>query len=247
MECKYCKKEFKNNYILNSHQKTAKYCLKLRGINIKKDYECNGCLKHFIRKDCLRSHMLKCKSVKIKYNFTEELEDKDKIIENLKYELRDYESKYTKCENQIRELQTEKNELFGVIIEIATSSVSNDKDKIKQLTDRYVKKRERKQYMEENVIYILTTPSLKKDRRYIMGKASNLTNRLSTYNKSDEHEVVFHISCGSKEDMSTVEPMVFNKLKDFREQANRERFILPENKDIDFFIQKIKDCVNFLK
>ena len=45
--------------------------------------------------------------------------------------------------------------------------------------------------------------------------------------------------------MSMVEPMVFKKLEDHREQANRERFILPENKDTDFFIQKIKDCVNF--
>ena len=80
-----------------------------------------------------------------------------------------------------------------------------------------------------------------------MGKATNLTNRLSTYNKTDEHEVVFQVSCGTKENMNVVEPMVFNKLEEFRERANRERFILPENKDIDFFIQKIKDCVNFLK
>ena len=39
----------------------------------------------------------------------------------------------------------------------------------------------------------------------------------------------------------------YGRANDFQEQANRERFILPENKDIDFFIQKIKDCVNFLK
>ena len=28
---------------------------------------------------------------------------------------------------------------------------------------------------------------MKKERRYILGKAENLTNRLSVYNKSDEH------------------------------------------------------------
>jgi len=44
-----------------------------------------------------------------------------------------------------------------------------------------------------------------------------------------------------------VEQMTFKKLGEYREQANRERFILPENKYIDFFIQKIKDCINFLK
>ena len=111
-------------------------------------------------------------------------------------------------------------------------------DKIKKLTDKYVKKRERKQYPEQNVIYILTTHSLKKDRRYILGKATNLTNRLSTYNKSDEHEVIYYQSCGEKDDMSMVEPMVFKKLEDHREQANRERFVLPENKDIIFLKKK---------
>ena len=124
------------------------------------------------------------------------------------------------------------------MFQLLSSSITNDKDKIKQLTDKYVKKRERKQYANENVIYILTTPSLKKDRRYIMGKATNLTNRLSTYNKTDEHEVIFNISCLTKEDMGIVEHMVFKKLEDCREHANRERFILPENKDIDFLFKK---------
>ena len=34
--------------------------------------------------------------------------------------------------------------------------------------------------MKKYVIYMLTTPSHKKERKYILGKASNLTNRLST-------------------------------------------------------------------
>ena len=34
--------------------------------------------------------------------------------------------------------------------------------------------------------------------------------------------------------MNVLEPLVFKKLNDYSEQANRERFILPENKDIDF-------------
>ena len=43
---------------------------------------------------------------------------------------------------------------------------------------------------------------MKKDRVYILGKATNLTNRLSTYNKSDEHEVVYYQGCGDEETMS---------------------------------------------
>ena len=115
------------------------------------------------------------------------------------------------------------------------------------MVKKYVKKQPRKQFDCSNVIYILTTPSLKKDRRYILGKAKNLTNRLSTYNKSDEHEVIFYQDCGDEETMNTLEPMIFNKLKDFREQANRERFNLPEDKNIDFFKDTIQKCFEFLK
>ena len=61
-----------------------------------------------------------------------------------------------------------------------------------------------------------------------MGKASNLTNRLSGYNKTEEHEVVFYKECSSSEIMSSVETVIFQKLEQYRQQANRERFILPE-------------------
>ena len=57
--------------------------------------------------------------------------------------------------------------------------------RIQYLTKKYVKLQPRVQYNEKNVIYILTTPSHKKEGKYILGKATNLTNRLSTYNKTD--------------------------------------------------------------
>ena len=47
--------------------------------------------------------------------------------------------------------------------------------------------------------------------------------------------------------MNLLEPMVFKKLNDYREQANKERFILPKDKNIDFFIDTIKNCFEFLK
>jgi hypothetical protein len=117
------------------------------------------------------------------------------------------------------------------------------KIKIQYLTKKYVKLQPRIQYTEQNVIYILTTPSHKKEGKYILGKATNLTNRLSVYNKTDEHEVVYYQSCGDEETMSIVEQFVFQRLKDYREQANRERFILPEGKTIDLFIDAIKKTI----
>jgi hypothetical protein len=122
-----------------------------------------------------------------------------------------------------------------------TEKYKDQKIKIQYLTKKYVKSQARVQYEERNVVYILTTKLMKKDRRYILGKAINLTNRLSTYNKSDEHEVVYYQQCGDEETMSMVENTVFHRLKDYREQANRERFLLPEKEEIGLFSQIIKE------
>ena len=119
--------------------------------------------------------------------------------------------------------------------------------RIQYLTKKYVKLQPRVQYNEKNVIYILSTTSHKKEGKYILGKATNLTNRLSTYNKTDEHEVVYYQECPDEDTMTMVEQVVFQRLKDYREQANRERFILPENKTIELFIDVIKKSIEFLK
>jgi hypothetical protein len=118
--------------------------------------------------------------------------------------------------------------------------------KIQYMTKKYVKAQPRVQYEERNVVYILTTSNMKKERRYILGKATNLTNRLSTYNKSDEHEVIYYQECPDEDSMGIVETLVFSKLKEYREQANRERFVLPEEKDIKYFIDTIRKCVEFV-
>ena len=123
----------------------------------------------------------------------------------------------------------------------------NKQLKIQLMTKKYVKKQPRAQYDERNVIYILTTANMKKERRYILGKATNLTSRLSVYNKSDEHEVIYYQECLDEEKMGFVETLVFCKLNEYREQANRERFLLPEGEKLDLFIDTIKECIKFLK
>ena len=122
----------------------------------------------------------------------------------------------------------------------------NKQLKIQIMTKKYVKKQPRLDIKERNVIYILTTQLMKKEGRYILGKATNLTNRLSTYNKTDEHEIVYYQECGDEDKMSLVESMVFNKIKEYREQANRERFVISNDKDITFFIDAIKECILFI-
>jgi hypothetical protein len=130
-------------------------------------------------------------------------------------------------------------------LELQAENAGNEK-RVKYLERKYLKRQPRVIYPEQNVIYILTTPSLKNDRRYILGKAINLTNRLSTYNKTDEHEVVYYLSCPDETKMSLAEPMIFSKLEEYREQANRERFVLPEDAQISLFIDTVKECIEFI-
>ena len=235
-------------------------------------YSCKYCNKNFTSKQGLNSHLGICSSkqgndiFQQKYKLLTEkhnkiIYEKEKIISELKQE----ENKIIKrLRNEILILKTnlvqENNnhekynillhscisELQGKLQEIAIMSLEQKNEVITNMVKKYVKKQPRKQFDCSNVIYILTTPSLKKDNRYVLGKAKNLTNRLSTYNKTDEHEVIFYQDCGDEDTMNTLEPMVFNKLKDFREQANRERFILPKDKTVQYFINKIKTCFDFL-
>ena len=120
------------------------------------------------------------------------------------------------------------------------------KQRIKQLEDICLDKHRRIEYPEKNVIYMLTTDDHIKRRTYIIGKAKNLTSRLGTYNKTCDHKVVYYRECKNEEDMTIIENLVLSKLKDYREQANRDRFILPEDKEVSFFISTIDECINFV-
>jgi len=127
------------------------------------------------------------------------------------------------------------------------SEIKLKDQKIKLLEDIYIKKRKRTNYPEENVIYIVTSEDNKRKRIYIIGKAQKLKNRLSSYNKIAEHEVVYYKECKNEEDMNIIELMVINKLKDCKEQANRDRFVLPIDKDISFFTNIIDKCILFFE
>jgi hypothetical protein len=117
--------------------------------------------------------------------------------------------------------------------------------KIKVLENLCVKKHKREEYPEKNVIYMLSTEENKKNNTYIIGKAKDLKDRLSTYDKSCDHKVIYYKECKSEDDMKIIEEMVLQKLDKYREIANRDRFILPIDNDIKLFTNIIDRCVNF--
>jgi len=106
-----------------------------------------------------------------------------------------------------------------------------------QLNTRYVKQQSHIEYKELNVIYILTTKLLKKERCYILGKAIKLVS---------DHEVVYYQECPSIESMVIVEGIVFQRLKDYRDQESRDRFILPKGKHIDMFRNVVRESIEFV-
>ena len=129
---------------------------------------------------------------------------------------------------------------------VSIDKIIQEKDKrIKLLEDTYLKKHKRMDYDGSNVIYMLTTNYYKNKRIYIIGKAKSLKDRLSTYNKTMDHEVVYYKECDNENDMNIIEKVVLNKLNKYREIANRDRFILPLENDIILFTNVIDACVNF--
>ena len=70
--------------------------------------------------------------------------------------------------------------------------------------------------------------------------------RLSTYNKICDHQVIYYKECIDEQIMNIVELLVLNKLKQYQEVANRDRFILPLENDIFLFTNIIENYVNFI-
>jgi len=58
---------------------------------------------------------------------------------------------------------------------------------------------------------------------YIVGKAKDLKDRLSGYNKIAEHEVVHYKSCMNENDMKVIEQIVLNKLDKYRQSREKKQ------------------------
>ena len=101
-------------------------------------------------------------------------------------------------------------------------------------------------YKDSNVIYILTTSNLEKERRYILGKTQDLTKRIGNYNKYDKHKVIYYKSCGSDYNMNMIENILLNRFEKYKERKNRERIIVPKNYTIDYFINIIENLINII-
>ena len=105
MNCQYCKNIFSTKTSLNSHQKTAKYCLQLRNIKITPIYKCGGCNKQFSRAYHLRRHESNCTSNERFYELEQKLYEKDTKISGYVEKIKEKDMLLLKYEKIISELQ----------------------------------------------------------------------------------------------------------------------------------------------
>jgi hypothetical protein len=192
---------------------------------------CSTCKKKYTTRSGLWKHKKKCLP-KVETNIG--------VIESIML------AKINELQNQLAPLL--QNTIQTQEVSAATEIDLETKTKrIEVLEKTYLKKQKRHHFEDNNVIYIVTTEDNKLRRNYIVGKARNLTNRLSTYNKTAEHEVVYYMKCHDEQTMGIIEAMVMKKLEKYRECANRDRFILPEEADISLFTDAIDTAVAYFE
>jgi hypothetical protein len=94
----------------------------------------------------------------------------------------------------------------------------------------------------------MSSEESEKVREYVVGKATDLSNRLKGYdnNKLHNFNVVYYRVCSGVRTMDIVESMILSKLGKYRCKAGRDVFLLPETMDIKLFTNTIDECVNFL-
>jgi hypothetical protein len=97
MDCEFCKNNFRNKTILKTHQKTAKYCLKLQGVKTVKCFSCKICKSISSSKYNLQRHMMSHTDSEVEmFNSKEELEQQFKDFD-------------TKCKAEIENINIKYN------------------------------------------------------------------------------------------------------------------------------------------
>jgi len=115
-------------------------------------------------------------------------------------------------------------------------------EKIQYFERKYIQKSRRTEYVEKNVVYIITNNSRESKKEYKIGKTQDLTNRLSTYNTTEEHKVIFVQECDTPEEMDKLEKIVFSELSGLRIKANREWF----SGEVEEMIRTVRECKAFI-
>jgi hypothetical protein len=164
---------------------------------------------------------------------------------------------YIKLEETLHEVIDEESNELRLQLEMKDDELLEIKEELEMIEEENIKKSNRIKLLEikvskkgeriehgKNVVYLITNEYLERDRTFIIGKAISLSNRLSQYNKNAEHSVVYQKECKNAKQMALIEEIILYKLDKYKERANRDRFILPENREISVFTDVINQVWN---
>ena len=107
MKCQFCNKIFTRKYNLLAHQRGAKYCLKLQGVNLDK-LECDFCDRSFSNKTICKRHMDKCSSREKVLEYVKKIEKYKKMIHRkneMIRKLRIKKAKFKKMKEEVERLK----------------------------------------------------------------------------------------------------------------------------------------------
>jgi len=121
------------------------------------------------------------------------------------------------------------------------------KNRIKLLESKVLQKQPREIFEEnKNVVYIVTTEYKESQGHYKIGKAQDLQKRMSVYNTTDKHEVIYNTSCKTKKRMDLLEQIVHDRLESKRIEPNKEWFESEEDgEDFIKIIEEFKKVVDY--
>ncbi len=139
MECQYCHNKFVSKTSLNNHQKTAKYCLKLRDVKVENSYKCHACGKSFLRCYHLQRHQKQCKSNDRLYELESKLVQAEKDIESYQKEILQKNLLIEDQKQTIKELQLQMQEVALKAVSRPTmtknTQINNYINQMKPITD----------------------------------------------------------------------------------------------------------------
>ena len=154
MECEFCKNIFSTKTNLNSHQKTAKYCLKIQGIEVQKKYECKWCNKSFAIFSNFERHKKVCKDPKKIEEYEYQNKIKDQEIMNVKEDNNILKKEIEMLKNTICELRADKKDLQERYYNLSLTAVKRPVNNTKNIQiNNFIQKMEplRIEDIEESV------------------------------------------------------------------------------------------------
>jgi hypothetical protein len=145
LNCSFCNHIFTTKSSLNSHKKTAKYCLEIQNVQVDNSFVCEGCKANFTKKCHLERHIRICSQMSL--NRLEK--EKDSIIKNLeqtieeqKQQIKDLQGTIEKLASQaiLRPTSTTKNTQINYIQQLQPLTDDVLKDNVNNLTIAHILK-----------------------------------------------------------------------------------------------------------